>query len=57
LIGISPTGPVIFASDLYPGNISDKELGLLGRCMHAVMIDYGFEDTVYTILRGISPHF
>ena len=26
MIGISPSGAVIFVSDLYPGSISDKEL-------------------------------
>ena len=49
LIGISPSGAVIFVSDLYPGSISDKELtrrcGLLQLLQSgdSIMADRGFD--------------
>ena len=39
LIGIAPTGAVVFVSDLYPGAISDKEL--TRRCGILDMLDKG----------------
>ena len=49
LIGISPSGAVIFVSDLYPGSISDKELtrrcGFLQLLQSgdSIMADRGFD--------------
>ena len=60
LIGISPTGAVIFVSDLYPGCISDKELtnrsGLLDMLVKgdAIMAGRGFGIEEDTILRGVK---
>ena len=56
LIGISPTGAVVFVSDLYPGSISDKEL--TRRCDmldkgDAVMADRGFDIEEDLILRRV----
>jgi hypothetical protein len=60
LIGISPSGAVIFISKLYPGSISDKELtrqsGLLDllQAGDSVMADRGFDISDDLALRGIS---
>ena len=60
LIGISPTGAVIFVSDLYLGCISDKELtkrsGLLDMLEKgdAIMADRGFDIEEDTILREVK---
>ena len=60
LIGISPSGAVIFVSDLYPGSISDKELtrqcGLLDKLESgdSVMADRGFDIEDDLILLGIK---
>ena len=49
LVGISPSGAIIFISDLYPGSISDKELtrksGILELLQRgdSVMADRGFD--------------
>ena len=49
LVGISPSGAIIFISDLYPGSISDKELtrksGILELLQRGdfVMADRGFD--------------
>ena len=49
LIGISPSGAVIFVSDLYPGSISDKELTRRCGLLHllqsgdSIMADRGFD--------------
>ena len=59
LIGILPTGAVVFVSDLYPGAISDKELtwryGILDMLDKgdAVMVDRGFDIEEDLILRGV----
>ena len=56
LIGISPSGAVIFVSKLYPGSISDKELtrqsGLLDLLDRddSIMADRGFD-----ILEDLAP--
>ena len=60
LIGISPTGAVVFVSDLYPGSISDKELtrrcGIIDMLDKddAVMADRGFDIEEDLILRGVK---
>ena len=60
LIGISPTGAVIFVSDLYPGCISDKELTRRSRLLDkleegdSIMADRGFDIEEDTILRGVK---
>ena len=59
LIGISPTGAVVFVSDLYPGSISDKELtrrcGILDMLDKgdAVIADRGFDIEEDLILRRV----
>ena len=65
LIGISPSGTVMFVSKLYPGNISDKELthqsGLLGLLEHghSIMADrirhYGGFCTLWSCKLNIPP--
>ena len=59
LIGISPSGAVVFVSDLYPGCISDKELtrcsglfDLLDRD-DSVMADRGFDIEEDLALLGV----
>ena len=59
LIGISPSGAVVFVSDLYPGCISDKELtrrsglfDLLDRD-DSVMADRGFDIEEDLSLLGV----
>lgn len=60
LIGISPSGSVIFVSKLYPGSISDKELmkksGLIEllECGDSVMADRGFDIEDELIVRGVQ---
>ena len=60
LIGISPTGAVVFVSNLYPGSISDKELtrrcGIIDMLDKddAVMADCGFYMEEDLILRGVK---
>ena len=60
MIGISPTGAVVFVSDLYPGSISDKELtrrcGIIDMLDKddAVMADRGFDIEEDLILRGVK---
>ena len=60
LIGISPSGAVIFVSDLYPRSISDKELtrqcGLLDKLESGdfVMADRGFDIEDDLILLGVK---
>ena len=57
LVGISPSGGIIFISDLYPGSISDKELtrksGILELLQRgdSVMADRGFD-----IQDDLTPH-
>ena len=59
LMGISPTGAVIFVSDLYPGCISDKELtrrcGILDMLDKGdiIMADRGFDIEEDLILKGV----
>ena len=59
LIGISPSGAVVFVSDLYPGCISDKELtrkcGILDllESGDTLMADRGFDIEGDLILRGV----
>ena len=59
LIGISPSGTVVFVSDLYPGCISDKELtrkcGILDMLDKGdtLMADRGFDIEGDLILRGV----
>ena len=59
LIGISPSGAVVFVSDLYPGCISDKELtrkcGILDMLDKGdtLMADRGFDIEGDLILRGV----
>lgn len=59
LIGISPSGAVVFVSDLYPGCISDKELtrkyGILDMLDKGdtLMADRGFDIKGDLILRGV----
>ena len=60
LIGISPSGSVIFISNLYPGSISDKELtkhcdiiDLLQRG-DSVMADRGFKIQEDLALIGVK---
>ena len=59
LIGISPTGAVVFVCDLYPGSITDRELtrrcGILDMLDKgdAVMADRGFDIEEDLILRGV----
>ena len=59
LIGISPSGAVVFVSDLYPGCISDKELtrkcGILDMLEKGdtLMADHGFDIKGDLILRGV----
>jgi len=58
-MGISPTGAVIFVSDLYPGCISDKELtrrcGILDMLDKGdtIMADRGFDIEEDLILKGV----
>lgn len=60
LLGITPTGIICFASDLWAGSISDKEItkrsGLLDLCEtgDAIMADKGFLISDLTTPRGIS---
>ena len=59
LIGISPSGAVVFVSDLYPGCISDKELtrkcGILDLLDKGdtLMADRGFDIEGDLILKGV----
>ena len=56
MIGISPSGAVIFVSDLYPGSISDKELtrqcGLLDKLESGDSVMADIEDDL--ILLGVK---
>ena len=60
LVGISPSGAVIFVSDLYPGSISNKELtkkgGLLDLLQKgdSVMTDRGFDIQDYLTPLGVE---
>lgn len=60
VIGISPSGAVIFISDLYPGSISDKELtrrcGILDLLEQgdSVMADRGFNIEEELALIGVQ---
>ena len=60
LIGISPSGAIIFVSKLFSGSISDKELtqqsGLLDLldAGDSVMADKGFDIAEYLIPRGVQ---
>ena len=62
LIGISPSGAVIFVSKLYPGNISDKDLtvahqsSLLDLLEHgdSIMVDRGFDTMEDLSPRGVK---
>ena len=59
MIGISPSGAVVFVLDLYPGCISDKELtrkcGILDMLDKGdtLMADRGFDIEWDLILRGV----
>ena len=59
LIGISPSGAVVFVSDLYPGSISDKQLtrrcGILDllESGDSVMADRGFDIEEDLALLGV----
>ena len=59
LIGISPSGAVVFVSDLYPGSISDKQLtrrcGILDLLENgdSVMADRGFDIEEDLALLGV----
>lgn len=59
LVGISPSGAVIFVSDLYPGSISDKQLtrrcGILDllETGDSVMADRGFDIEEDLALQGV----
>ncbi|XP_041377798.1 uncharacterized protein LOC121390126 [Gigantopelta aegis] len=59
LLGISPSGVITFASDLWAGSISDKQLtlncGILDLCQRgdSIMADKGFLISDLTIPRGI----
>ena len=58
LVGISPTGACIYASHLYTGGISDKEItnecGILDKLEHgdSVMADKGFDISYECFVRG-----
>ena len=58
LVGISPSGAVVFVSDLFPGSISDKELtrrcGILNllESGDSVMADRGFDIEEDLVLIG-----
>ena len=58
LVGISPSGAVVFVSDLFPGSISDKELtrrcGILNllESGDSVMADRGFDIEEDLVLLG-----
>ena len=60
LVGISPSGSVIFISDLFPGSISDKELtrrsGLLNllESGDSIMADRGFDIQEDLNLLGVK---
>ena len=65
LVGISPSGAVIFVSDLYPGSISDKELTRKSGLLHllqkgdSVKADRGFDIQDDLTPLGVSfwpPH-
>ena len=58
MVGISPSGPVVFVSDLFPGSILDKELtqrcGILNllESGDSVMADRGFDIEEDPVLLG-----
>ena len=60
LVGISPSGSLIFISDLFPGSISDKELtrrsGLLNllESGDSIMADHGFHIQEDLDLLGVN---
>lgn len=60
LIGISPSGAIIFVSKLYPGSISDKELTLQSGILEllepgdSIMADKGFDIEEYLIPLGVK---
>ena len=60
LVGISPSGAVVFVSDLFPGFISDKELtrrcGILNllESGDSVMADRGFDVEEDLALLGVK---
>ena len=60
MIGISPSGAVVFVSDLYPGSISDKQLtkrcGILNllESGDSVMADRGFDIGEELALLGVT---
>lgn len=60
LVGISPACVVIFVSDLWAGNVSDKvttcKSNLLDLCEtgNAIMVDKGFLISYFTTARGVN---
>ena len=60
LIGISPSGAIVFVSDLYPGSVSDKELVQLSGVLDflesgdSVMADRGFDIEAELALLGVK---
>ncbi len=60
LIGISPSGAIIFVSKLYPGSISDKELTRQSGILEllepgdSIVADKGFDIEEYLIPLGVK---